>query len=125
MAAIEDGLQALLSDPDTLGRILTLAQALGGGNTSANGTDGASGQAAETGRAVSASPAAARPLPPGGESTNPAELREGQNAALLTALRPYLAENKRGYVDQALALMQAARLLRLGLSFLKGGEQLV
>ena len=139
MSEFDDKLNALLSDPGSMARIMELAQSLSGGPPPKNG-----------GQAPPASPGAP-PLggaPPGnggfpsGDGGSPlssllggldpsmlAKLlplaqelggaQTGQAAALLFALRPYLKPERQANVPRAL---QLARLLRLGKRFLRDRE---
>ena len=139
MSEFDDKLNALLSDPGSMAKIMELAQSLSGGPPPKNG-----------GQAPPASPGAP-PLggaPPGnggfpsGDGGSPlssllggldpsmlAKLlplaqelggaQTGQAAALLFALRPYLKPERQANVPRAL---QLARLLRLGKRFLRDRE---
>lgn len=139
MSEFDDKLNALLSDPGSMARIMELAQSLSGGPPPKN-----------SGQAPPASPGAP-PLggaPPGnggfpsGDGGSPlssllggldpsmlAKLlplaqelggaQTGQAAALLFALRPYLKPERQANVPRAL---QLARLLRLGKRFLRDRE---
>ena len=139
MSEFDDKLNALLSDPGSMAKIMELAQSLSGGPPPKN-----------SGQAPPASPGAP-PLggaPPGnggfpsGDGGNPlssllggldpsmlAKLlplaqelggaQTGQAAALLFALRPYLKPERQANVPRAL---QLARLLRLGKRFLRDRE---
>lgn len=139
MSEFDDKLNALLSDPGSMAKIMELAQSLSGGPPPKN-----------SGQAPPASPGAP-PLggaPPGnggfpsGDGGSPlssllggldpsmlAKLlplaqelggaQTGQAAALLFALRPYLKPERQANVPRAL---QLARLLRLGKRFLRDRE---
>ena len=52
---------------------------------------------------------------------------DGQNTALLQALRPYLREERRGRLDKAVQIAKMSRLLRVALGSLggKGEDTLV
>lgn len=133
MNDFEDKLNSLLSDPDAMGQILQLAQALGGGET------------------ASPDPAPSAPPPPppqpppppppaGGWSElsgwlggmDPAMLgrllpllrewnrpQSGETAQLLLALRPFLKLSRQEKVEQAIRL---SRLLHLGRQLWGGGK---
>ena len=139
MSEFDDKLNALLSDPGSMAKIMELAQSLSGGPPPKN-----------SGQAPPASPGAP-PLggaPPGnggfpsGDGGSPlssllggldpsmlAKLlplaqelggaQTGQAAALLFALRPYLKPERQANGPRAL---QLARLLRLGKRFLRDRE---
>lgn len=112
MAEWQDQLNTILSDPEAMAQIASLAQSLSGG----------SGGAEQT-----AEPSAAPPPPPEG-GPDPELLRRlgpviaqlnrgesGEAAAFLQALRPFLSEKRRGKVERA---AQLARLIHLGKTFL-------
>lgn len=113
MGEFEEKLNAILSNPDAMAQVASLAQSLGQSQ----------GTSQET-------PSPSAP-PPGGEGLfglDPALLqkvlplltelndnRSGEREQLLYALRPFLKESRRDKVDQAL---RAARMLSLGKRFL-------
>lgn len=122
MADWQEQLNTILSDPDAMAQIASLAQTL-------------SGQAAEDG----APPPPPPPEPPkpgadaaallsGVKNLDPELLRRlvplmgqlnrpesGETSAFLHALRPFLSEKRRGKVERA---AQLARLIHLGKTFL-------
>lgn len=135
MSEFEEKLNAILSNPDAMAQVASLAQSLGSGSASGSGSEDTSGDrdngekpSAEKETARSSSlpdmeglssllgqidPAMIRRfLPLMGELNSPENTQRQQ---LLYALRPYLKESRRDKVDQAL---QVARVLHLGKKFL-------
>ena len=124
MSEFEEKLNAILSSPEAMAQVASLAQSLSGGQETL--------PAQET--FPSPSPAAAPPpssdsglgsllgsldpsmlqklLPLVGELNSP---RNSEREQLLRALAPFLKESRRSRVDQAL---KAARMIRLGKEFL-------
>ncbi len=132
MAEFEEKLQAILGDPEAMGQIASLAQALSGGQAG----DGA--PAAQEGQAAETPPAGEGPAPDlsallgalgGGE--NPlsgldpqllqAGLRlfaeysaaDGQKEALLAALRPFVKPERYARLDKAIQIARLARVIRV------------
>ena len=125
MADWQEQLNTILSDPDAMAQIVSLAQSIGGSQTP------------ET------PPGDATPPPPDGGSVDAAQLLGGfdpellrrlgplmremnrpessEATALLQALRPFLSRKRRDKVERA---AQLARLIHLGKTFLttKGQE---
>ena len=133
MSEFDEKLNALLSDPGSMAKIMELAQSLGGpagGSPSPGPSPGSGGF-----------PSGAPSPPPGGGmpdlgalfgGLDPAMLarllplaqelggaQNSQAAALLFALQPYLKPERQANVPRAL---QLARLLRLGKRFLRDRE---
>lgn len=129
MSEFEEKLNAILSDPNAMAQVASLAQSLQLGGPPDTG-------APETAQAPSPSPSGGagdlaglgellgqldpamltRLLPLIRELTHPAA--NDQRMALLLALRPFLRPERRDKVEQA---ARAARLLHLGKRFLTAG----
>ena len=122
MAELDDKLNALLSDPNSMAQIMQMAQQL-------SATMGGSSDAAPPAQQPPAPPSvppAALPQPPLG-SLDPQMLARflpllqeysrsnSQTMQLLYALRPFLKESKQDKVERAARL---ARLIHLGKKFL-------
>ena len=123
MTDFEEKLNAILSNPEAMAQVASIAQSLGGGTT-----------AQTTKEAPTTEKSHEHPPPPQdafssllgqidptmlnkilpliGQINTP---QSGQREQLLYALRPYLKESRRDKIDQAL---RAARLLRIGKQFL-------
>ena len=109
MADWQEQLNTILSDPDAMAQLASIAQSLGGAPP-----ENAKG---ETPNAPDAEPLGQlaplmRALQGGGSN---------ETAALLRALKPFLSEKRRGKVEQA---AQLAHLIRIGKTFLseEGGH---
>ncbi len=140
MADWQEQLNTILSDPDAMAQIASLAQSIsGGGEAAPSSSDGgappSSGSAAEDtafgGRASDGfdpeafratlgglDPELLRRLAPLLRQMNRPESSEA--TAFLLALRPFLSEARRGKVERA---AQLARLIHLGKTFLITQEQ--
>lgn len=132
MAEFEEKLQAILGDPQAMGQITALAQALAGGQGGDGGT-AAPEQAPEPETPPSPDRAEGTPdlsalLGDGGENPlaglDPRLLRAGlrllaeysagddQKAALLAALRPFVRPERYARLDRAVRLARLARVVR-------------
>lgn len=140
MSEFEEKLNSVLSDPDAMAQIMSLAQSLSGQMNGAPSGDGAqpsdetrppadgqpAGGAQPSGNGPGGDPSALlsqldpellRRLIPLIQQMNRPESSEA--AAFLHALRPFLSEARRGKVDRA---AQLARLIHLGKTFLISQE---
>ena len=120
MAELEEKLNAILGDQEAMGKIKALARSLSGGQ----GEPAPEGSGPpEGGREGEAPP----PDPDWGDllgQVDPETLRRGlaivrqvregedRSAALLSALRPFVREDRRGRLDRAMELTRTARLIR-------------
>ena len=112
MEGLEEKLQSIMNDPNSMAQILSLAQSLGAQN---------SGEAPQT-----------PPSPPPSENFMPdmrmiqsmmgmmqqAQHTDGKQEALLCALKPFLRPERREGIDRA---MQLARISQLAGIALKNG----
>lgn len=146
MAEFEEKLQAILGDPETMGQIASLAQALSGGqNGESQPAEGEAPQKPEDG----ASPAGEGAPPDlsallgalgGGDSPlaglDPQLLQTGlrlyaeysasddRKAALLSALRPFVKPERYAKLDQAVRIAKLARVIRVAFRlFQNKGEE--
>ena len=118
VSELEERLNSILSDPEQMARINSLAQSLmGGGAGDAPPPSSGAGEApAGTG------------VPDGallgklggllGRSGDP------DKRALLEAMKPYLSEKRRGKLGRAMKLTRMAKLARLAMGELGNGETL-
>ena len=97
MEDLESKISDILSDPDAMAGILSMAKSLGLGAPDPQGTP----QPAEADSGISDTVAGL--LSAAGQIN-------GKQAALLQALRPFLKESRRSKIDRA---MQAARISRI------------
>ncbi len=113
MGELEDRLNSILSDPEQMRRISSLAQSLMGGGDSEP----------PTAAAAQASPAS------GGlsgvlASLSPPRQQSGDKAALLEALKPWLSEKRQRKLARAMRIAQMARLARFAMGDMGNGEAL-
>ncbi len=135
MAELEDKLNAILGDPQTMGQILSMARALSGG-----GEDPPGDSAAE--EAPPPEPDQGAPLSPAGEAgdllgdLDPELLQKGmlllqayrtgdrRREALLDALAPYLSPQRREKLERAKRIVRLSKAAALALGlFRPGGEE--
>ena len=118
MADWQEQLNTILSDPDAMAQIASIAQSLGGGAAAEPKPDGASPPPPPPGMDAaqllgSLDPELLRRLGPLLRELNRPESSEA--TALLMALRPFLSRKRRDKVERA---AQLARLIHLGKTFL-------
>lgn len=112
MDGLEDKLNAILSDPDAMGRIADMAKSLfGDGVAERKKPEAPSGEAEET------------LLRRAAQLLRGNSLRQDETA-LLSALRPFLSEERRSRLDRAIKIARLASLARLAGEFTGiGGEE--
>ena len=118
MADWQEQLNTILSDPDAMAQIASIAQSLGGGAAAEPKQDGAPPPPPPSGMDAaqllgSLDPELLRRLGPLLRELNRPESSEA--TALLMALRPFLSRKRRDKVERA---AQLARLIHLGKTFL-------
>jgi len=142
MAEFEEKLNAILSDPKAMGQIMSIAKALGG---SESGTSSSSSpppthssppSPAKEGPAETRAPEAVE-IPPALAAFGDLDPKLVQNAlklfsaygaqddhkvALLTALGPFLKEERYAKVDRAVQIAKLSRLIRVAFQMLKNHE---
>lgn len=132
MSEWEEKLNTLLSDPDAMAQVMSMAQNLSqqlgakDGDPAAPGEDAADSGASDPGSSAppdlssllgSLDPAAIRKLTPLLSQLNRPE--SGETAAFLRAMRPFLKPERQEKIDRA---AQLARLIHLAKTFLLSGE---
>ncbi len=131
MADFEQALNSLLSNPDAMGQILSLAQNLGGGAQQENDDF----QPQEQGDSQDQSPPFSDEDPFSGflggidpqtiqmlmEMLGEFNRPDDPNVALLQALRPFLKEKRQAKVEQAIQLTKFSRLAKIALAKWKEG----
>ena len=130
MGEFEEKLNSILGDQQAMGQIMALAQSLGKQSSSDQEEKDTAPEPAED-----APPDLSQlmgNLDPKMVQLGMRLMREyqqdnGQNTALLQALRPYLREERRGRLDKAVQIAKMSRLLRVALGSLggKGEDTLV
>ncbi|MBR3561450.1 MAG: hypothetical protein IKN81_07995 [Oscillospiraceae bacterium] len=115
MADWQEQLNTILSDPDAMAQIASIAQSLGGAPATEpeGGNPPPKADAAQLTGALD--PELLRRLAPLMQEFNRPESSEA--TALLMALRPFLSRKRRDKVERA---AQLARLIHLGKTFLTG-----
>ena len=141
MAEFEEKLNAILSNPEAMGQIMSLAQSLSGGKGAGPAPDPASGPASEVPREAPVPDSPPGNLP--GPFSEPALLgsldpsllqlgtrllreyqgEDSRNTALLMALKPFLKEEKQERLDRAIQAARIIRLIRVGLGALGRKEE--
>lgn len=134
MGEFEEKLQSILGNQEAMGQIMSIAQALGGGQSQ---TDAAGQvQDAEIQSAPSAGGAPAgldlstllgnvdpRILQLGMRLLSEYNKQDERKVALLTALRPFVKEERYAKVDKAVQIARLAHIIRTALdAFQKGDE---
>lgn len=119
MSELEDRLNSILSDPEQMARISSLAQSLmGGGAEESAPTGDLSGLAEALGGKDGENALLGKLGSLLGQSG------DADKRALLEAMKPYLSEKRRGKLDRAMKLTRMARLARLAMGELGNGETL-
>ena len=140
MSELEDKLQSILGDPEAMGQIMSLAQAI----TGKQGAEGSPAEGEPDGSAVSAGEGAAdgEMAPVNAfsllEDLDPRLLQMGlrllseyrstdeRKTALLTALRPFVRKDRYAKVDRAIQIARLSHVIRTALdAFQKGDEDRV
>ena len=106
MGELEDRLNSILSDPGQMEKIAGLARSLLGGESAAP---------------EPSAPDAGLLQKLGGLMAQNAQA-PGREQALLAAMRPWLSEKRREKMDRALQLARMARLARIAMGELGGGN---
>ena len=128
MAQLEEQLNAILDDPEAMGKIMALARSLSGGEKAEEkepGPQGRSRPQKEDREDVPDLSSLLGQVDPGMLQMGMRLFQEYQgeddrNAALLAALRPFLKEDRRAKLDRALELVRMVRLIRAALGAVGG-----
>ncbi|MEG1578026.1 MAG: hypothetical protein RRY64_00070 [Oscillospiraceae bacterium] len=129
MSEFEDKLGAILNNPDAMGQIANLAKSFGSGGGAAVPAD------------MSESPEASAEVPTAGSdlfsalgSLDPRIIQtamklfteystgDEKKVALLSALRPFVKEERYAKVDRAIQVAKLSRMIRMGLELFKKEE---
>ena len=123
MSEFDDTLNKILSSPEDMEKILNIARSFTGSSGAAEGGGDTSQAAPDLGAVSSAlrdlDPKIFRLL-----SRLVSEYTSGRNdkAALLTAIKPYLREDRQAKIDRAAEYAKLARLAKVAFSELSGGD---
>ena len=113
MGELEDRINSILSDPEQMRRISSLAQSLMGGEGDGAASPGAKPSSPPEAGLSGALGSLLAPQPQGGDK-----------AALLEALKPWLSEKRRQKLSRAMRLARMARLARFAMGEAGNGEAL-
>ena len=135
MAEFEEKLNALLSDQQAMGQIMSLAKTLSGnqdsGDASSNDAEPSVGETPDMAKNLSdllsnisggLDPGMIQMLGRVMKEYGAGGQKEDQNLALLSALRPFLKEKRSATIDQAVQLAKFSRVARVAFQTLRGGE---
>lgn len=149
MSELEEKLESVLGNPQAMAQIMALAQSLNGGGSPSAAGAGETSQAQEQSQAQAQSPAPP-PAPPasGGSGDGLGSLLGGlgsldpkllsaaagligqfnsgaddQRVALLTALRPFVKEERYAKLDKAIQIAKLSRLIRSGLELFRAQRE--
>ena len=150
MSELEEKLENILGNPQAMAQIMSLAQSLNQGGSAASAGDSARSQpqpAAPTGSAPSAPAMAAssQSTAPAGDGGGLGSLLGGldpnmlsaaagllgqfnsgdddRRVALLTALRPFVKEQRYARLDRAIQIAKLSRLIRSGLDLFRARKE--
>lgn len=130
MAQFEEKLGAILNDPQTMSRILSIAQSLDGGKSEANPEPGSDPSPEPAMEPVSEPAEATAP----GLDVDPRLMAAGMQAlsawqgpddsrtALLQSLRPFVGPERCGKLDKAVRITKLSKVVRAALDTLKGDQ---
>ena len=140
MSELEDKLQSSLGDPETMGQIMSIAQAITGKQETGDSPaetetdalpvpagDGPSGQGDAPANAFSLlEDLDPRLLQVGMRLLSEYHSTDDRKTALLTALRPFVREGRYAKVDRAIQIARLSHVIRTALdAFQKGDEDRV
>lgn len=147
MSELEEKLESVLGNPQAMAQIMALAQSLNGGGSPPAAGAGEPSQPQEQPQAQSPSPPPASPAS-GGPGDGLGSLLGGlgsldpkllsaaagligqfnsgaddQRVALLTALRPFVKEERYAKLDKAIQIAKLSRLIRSGLELFRAQRE--
>ncbi len=149
MSELEEKLEGILGNPQAMAQIMSLAQSLNGGGSPPAAGAGETSQPQEQVQTQAQSPAPP-PVPPasGGSGDGLGSLLGGlgsldpkllsaaagligqfnsgaddQRVALLTALRPFVKEQRYAKLDKAIQIAKLSRLIRSGLELFRAQRE--
>jgi len=133
MAEFEEKLNAILSDPKAMGQIMSIAKVLGTSAEEDGQTDATTAKQATPHSEESPPPDLGQLLSPLG-NLDPKLVQtalrlfseynatDDRKTALLSALQPFLKEERNAKVDKAVQITKLSRIARVAFHLLKGGE---
>ena len=128
MAEFEDKLNSILGNQEAMSQIMALARSLSGEQPQEPGSEDTYSPA-ETESALPPADLSAlmgqidpKMLQVGMDVIRQVQSTEDRNVALLSALRPFLKEERRARLDRALKIARMTKLVRVALDALGGKE---
>ena len=124
MSEFEDKLQSILGNPDAMSQIMSLAQSIGGPSSDESAPpDPEEEPASPFSMLGDLDP---RLLQVGMRLLSEYNAGDDRKTALLTALRPFVKEERYSKVDQAIQIAKLSRVIRVAIdAFRKGDGHLV
>ena len=149
MSELEEKLENILGDPQAMAQIMALAQSLNRSGPAAGGGEAAQSRPREPASDGASFPTPTAPAPPqsptsagvggglgsllGGLDPNMLSAAAGllgqfgggdddRRVALLTALRPFVREQRYARLDKAIQIAKLSRLIRSGLDLFRAGK---
>ena len=130
MSEFEDKLQSILGNPEAMDQIMSIARSLGGEPPSQEGSTPSEGltphglsSASATGDLFSSlSGLDPRLLQIGMRLLSEYNRDDDQTVALLTALQPFVRQERYAKVDRALQIAKLSRLVRVALEVFRKGD---
>jgi hypothetical protein len=134
MAEFEEKLNAILSDPKAMGQIMSIAKALGASGEADGQNNAAAAEPADPSREESPPTDLGQLLSPLGDIDpklvqtalrlfSEYSATDDRKTALLSALQPFLKEERYAKVDKAVQITKLSRVARVAFHLLKGGEE--
>ena len=123
MSEFEDKISKILSSPEDMEKIMGMARSLSGASDAQEETDGGDRSGSDAGSIMSAlgniDPKIFRLLTRAlGEYSS----KSNDKTALISAIRPYLKEDRRQKIDKATEIAKLARIARVAFSEFSGGD---
>ena len=134
MSELEDKLQSILGDPEAMGQIMSIAQAITGAGASGDASGGGSADppalpVREESFAGEVDPLSLlgdldpRLVQIGLRLLSEYHSADDRRVALLTALRPFIKEERYARVDRAIRVARLSRVIRAALDTFRKGEE--
>lgn len=128
MSEFEDKLNAVLSDPDMMSRIMGLAQTMSAGSGSAPRPEAGSERSSGTDAAGTSDPLSLlssidpRFLDAAVRMMNTWQSGDDRRTALLNALRPFVREERYSRLDRAIRITRLTQAVRAAIDVLRSRE---
>lgn len=131
MSDFEDKLQSILSNPEAMGQIMSLAQSITGGSQDPappfepeDSSQSSTGDIPSSGDLFSMlGNLDPRLIQLGMRLVAEYNSNDSQKQALLTALRPFIREERYAKVDKAVQVAKLAHVIRIALDAFRKGEE--